>query len=604
MSGEGKDIKEVIRFNKGRPKIYQRLVIIFLILILPSYIISFAITRKAVKYVESSISSAIKTNVDFYSTLLNYQFDQVQVQQSALLHNTDLQQISVYETYSNFNIITKIESLLLHLANINNTSNLISDIGVYFNQSDKVISAYYGLRRTTSVYGQEIESFLTESQNASWIIKNSKNEVYFFRAPYFKNKNSGYSPAYITFFNLNHDYLHSTLKSIRYSQDGIALLTIGQEIIEAIAPPDLDLKDAIGKYDGLDQDEGLARLMDLNGNNMLAVASDTGLGQIRIYLFEPQDEVNVITKQYDTWYTIFLCISCFLLFTFAITMSHTLHNPFMRLMKSIEDYKKGNSKSFLTKYDETEEFSYLYKSFNEMVEEIDTYISEAYEQKLVAQKMELKQLQSQINPHFLYNCFYTIYRLIKSEDYDTSAYLSSQLGGYYEYITRSGNDWVELSKEDEHVRKYIEIQSIRFVNRIEITIKPLPEHAVNMVVPRLILQPLVENAIEHGFSKKKKGFINIESSFCDNVFIFKVEDNGDGMEDGELKVLQELLLNPQQSHEKTGILNISRRLKLKYGSNSGIYIDTNMYGGLTSKLIICFEHELSDDIKPNVQEAN
>ncbi len=594
----GKDIRFL---TKGKPKIYQRLVIIFLVLILPSYLISFVITRRAVQHIETSVSSAIKTNVDFYSTLLNYQLSQVQTQQIALLHNTDIQQISVYKTYENFNIVTKIESLMLHMAAIKNTSNLISDIGVYFNESDKTISASYGLRRKANVYSREIEGFLSESTNASWNTRNTKNEVIFFRAPNFNYKLKGSLPAYITFFSMNHDYLRSTLKSIKYSQDGIAILVVGQEIIEATASPDLDLNTAIKSYDKLDQEEGRSRVMNLNGNKMLAVASNVVLGPVKIYLFEPQDKVNVIIKNYNTWYTLFLSISCVLIFTFAMTMSRTLHNPFRRLRKSIEAYMTGSSKSFMTQYDETEEFSYLYKSFNEMVEEIDDYISEAYEQKLVAQQMELKQLQSQINPHFLYNCFYTIYRLTKSEDYETLAHLSSQLGGYYEYITRSGNDWVELSREYEHVLKYIGIQSIRFVNRIEITLQPLPDHVGNRVVPRLFLQPLVENAIEHGFSKKKNGVINIESSFCDDVFIFKVEDSGDGMADEDLKAFQTILMNPQQSLEKTGLLNISRRLKLKYGSQSGIYLEANELGGLTSKLIIYFT---SGRIQMEGQEVN
>ena len=120
------------------------------------------------------------------------------------------------------------------------------------------------------------------------------------------------------------------------------------------------------------------------------------------------------------------------------------------------------------------------------------------------QNIELKQLQSQINPHFLYNSFFNIYRLAKDEDYENLTCFTQYLGSYYQYITRSASDEVSLLDEYNHAKTYCNIQQMRFHNRLELKMAPLPEAFAGYRVPRLIMQPIIENAFEHGLKTVEK----------------------------------------------------------------------------------------------------
>ncbi|MCX7657034.1 MAG: histidine kinase, partial [Treponemataceae bacterium] len=149
-------------------------------------------------------------------------------------------------------------------------------------------------------------------------------------------------------------------------------------------------------------------------------------------------------------------------------------------------------------YERKDEFGYLFHSFNRMVDKLDELVNQVYVAKILAQKAELKQLQAQINPHFLYNSFFTLQRTIIGEDIDKAALYAEKLGSYFKYITRNRQEEVALEKEVEHARIFTDIQSMRFSRRIKIEFGCLPEECRDWIVPRLILQPLLENAFEHG----------------------------------------------------------------------------------------------------------
>ncbi|HEY5587137.1 MAG TPA: histidine kinase [Ruminiclostridium sp.] len=224
-----------------------------------------------------------------------------------------------------------------------------------------------------------------------------------------------------------------------------------------------------------------------------------------------------------------------------------------------------------------------------MCQKLSTLIQQVYEEKLNAKSAELKQLQYQINPHFLYNCFFLTYRMAMMHDEDGVIKLTKHLGNYYQFVTRSSSDDVPLIKELNHVKEYIEIQSVRFNNRIFVKIEELPKVFDNLLVPRLILQPVIENAYSHGLKNKvKNGIINISFSQKKNVFSISVEDNGNELTSEILMALEDKLLFIDNSDEITGLLNVQRRLKIKYGELGGISVSRGELGGLkiTEKIIL------------------
>ena len=157
---------------------------------------------------------------------------------------------------------------------------------------------------------------------------------------------------------------------------------------------------------------------------------------------------------------------------------------------------------------------------------LDNLIHKVYEQKILTQRAELKQLQSQINPHFLYNRFFNIYRLAKDEDCENIVLFSKYLGNYYQYITRNAASEVPLSAEYEHAVNYCSIQKFRFDGRLEIRLSPLPEAFRSLKVPRMIIQPILENAFEHGLNQVPSPSLCLNIFQEDDALILSVENNG------------------------------------------------------------------------------
>src|SRR5690606_27559604 len=208
-------------------------------------------------------------------------------------------------------------------------------------------------------------------------------------------------------------------------------------------------------------------------------------------------------------------------------------------------------------------------------------------QKILAQKAELKQLQSQINPHFLYNNFFILYNMVVTEDYENVAHFTKQLGAYFEYITRSGSDEVPLAKEVAQARIYAEIQGKRYRNRMTVDFGPLPEEAADVIVPRLIIQPILENAFEHGLKNKlSDGIVRVHIELKDQLLLIVVEDNGDEVTDEEIVHLQQLMSAPDNDVESTGMINIHRRIRIKFGEESGVTISRGELGGLMLQIKI------------------
>jgi two-component system sensor histidine kinase YesM len=234
-----------------------------------------------------------------------------------------------------------------------------------------------------------------------------------------------------------------------------------------------------------------------------------------------------------------------------------------------------------------DEFTDLIHHYNSMVERLKVLFHEVVEQKTRAQASELKQLQSQINPHFLYNTYFILYRLAKAGKIDHLLRFCQYLGDYFQYITRSGADQVPLENEIKHAKTYVEIQNIRFFNRIEVDFEALPEAWGSMIVPRLILQPVLENAYKHGLEKKRANCrIRIEFKREGSLLRIIVEDNGDNLTEEALSRLRQDLNLQNPQIEYTGLLNIHRRLQIMFGGSAGIEVERGQMGGLKVKINI------------------
>lgn len=228
-----------------------------------------------------------------------------------------------------------------------------------------------------------------------------------------------------------------------------------------------------------------------------------------------------------------------------------------------------------------------------MEDRIQDLIQEVYEQKELKQRAELKQLQEQINPHFLYNSLFSIRSKIYREEYESAEELTELLGRYFRYLTRNAQDYVELSQEVDHAYCYARIQASRFAARMEIRLAELPEEMQKLKVPRLIIQPLLENALEYGLGdKEENGLLAVSYEEKDGRFYIHLEDNGSVTEEVLEKMRESLQKGANEKGEVTGMINIHRRLQLYYGGMAGLEIKRSVFGGTC--VTICLEGEGKD----------
>jgi two-component system sensor histidine kinase YesM len=190
-------------------------------------------------------------------------------------------------------------------------------------------------------------------------------------------------------------------------------------------------------------------------------------------------------NKYTTWFWVFSGISFLAISMFIVSMYKVVYNPLRKLSSAFKRVESGNLNVTLTDSSHNE-FGFIYRSFNRMVHELKVLIEQVYEQRILTQRAQMKQLQSQIHPHFLYNNFQILYRMAKLEDHENLAELSLKLAQYYQYVTRNTSDDVPLAKEIEFARMYVDIQAIRFQNRLAVQFAELPPDYGHVMVPRLI----------------------------------------------------------------------------------------------------------------------
>lgn len=205
-------------------------------------------------------------------------------------------------------------------------------------------------------------------------------------------------------------------------------------------------------------------------------------------------------------------------------------------------------------------------------------LSDLQKQKELRQKAEFEALQSQINPHFLFNSLSTITALCRERPEDARELLVV-LGDYFRNTLQTKSYMIDIQEELEHVRAYLKLEKARFEERLSIEIHVLEE--LHIEVPQFILQPLVENAVKHGAMKQDMGSVRISAAVTEDGVWVNVEDNGKGMSRETIQAL----LEDRMPAEKVGLSNVHKRLKSIYGVTGGLHINSSPDGTSVSFLV-------------------
>ncbi|MEK4276925.1 cache domain-containing sensor histidine kinase [Paenibacillus sp. FSL R7-0026] len=283
----------------------------------------------------------------------------------------------------------------------------------------------------------------------------------------------------------------------------------------------------------------------------------------------------------------------FLIMSFFLSTMIT--RPLIRLMRAMRSAQPGAMRPNLM-VSSTMEINELNNVYNQMVYRQNELTRVVHEKEIMQSRAELKALQSQINPHFLFNTLEAFYWSLEEKGDEEMARMVVAMSRLFRYIISSSqqDEWVTIADELEHAERYLQIMQMRLGERMQWEIQ-LSDTVRKVAIPKLLIQPLVENAILHGIESKLgpgKISIHVDASTEKNLVRIEIRDDGPGIDELRLQsVIHALHGGPAVSKKGTGVglINVHRRLKLYFGSQLGERCKLSITSKVGEGTVICFE---------------
>lgn len=333
------------------------------------------------------------------------------------------------------------------------------------------------------------------------------------------------------------------------------------------------LKFSYGKY--MDVSEGESRL------NVVRTVNNIGWKIIGVSYM---DEMVTTRKEISTFMIWLLVIVLIFILLISSFMSARISQPIKRLKKSMEMVEKGHFDTYIhvRGADEVEQLS---RRFNLMVSRVRELMDQSIHEQETKRKNELEVLQSQINPHFLYNTLNSVVRMVGTGKNEEVVTTITSLSKFFRISLSKGKNIITIGDEIEHIRNYLIIQKMRYKDKFDYNIE-VDEEVLAYKTLKLILQPFVENALYHGIEYMvDEGHIHISAGKIKDNIVFQVRDNGVGMSEETLKNI----MNGSVKSEKgsgVGLRNVHERIQLYFGQEYGVKVESELEEGTVVKITI------------------
>lgn len=580
------------KFALWRKSLVARILITFLLSMAPIYFIGTGIYNWGIGTVRSEIINTKTKQISVYIENLENDIQRLKTLQSDCLMSKEINMLS------NGNLLmddyTRIESMLgmqQRLFTVKNSSPLVSGVVAYLPQLGRSIPYGGSINDITQEDIQRMR--LYDNSTYSQIMRDGGTLLMNQGFPTFSN------PSFAITITLSADELKKSLQQFNtYNESGTILYSRKMAFSTRTGTFDGQFEDMMAYTDriALNSKNGYDWAT-LNGAQYLIVFQKSSYLGMTLSHFIPKEQIFNSLWKYQFWFFLFTIASLIIIGVFSFSMYSFIENPVNKLIHAFQRLENGDM-AFEIRHKYDDEIGNLYQHFNGMIKKLDLIIKHEYMQEIMVKRAELKQLQSQINPHFLYNSFFILYTMTRRGEYEMLEKFELQLGEYFQFMTRNSSDEIPLSMEVDHARTYCDIQALRFSNRIEILFDELPRAYADLLVPRLILQPIIENAFDYGLeSKEESGILKISFStlhlqvcegvsddICgtthENILDIEVEDNGQDLKEEHILQMQQALASNSNDIETTGTVNIHRRIQMKFNEGSGLTVSRGTMGGL------------------------
>ncbi|OMF38072.1 sensor histidine kinase [Paenibacillus sp. FSL H8-0548] len=291
---------------------------------------------------------------------------------------------------------------------------------------------------------------------------------------------------------------------------------------------------------------------------------------------------------------LYISISCAVIFLLvSFVLSTLITKPIIHLAKVMRKNKGQHFVTMEADRKRVDEIGILYHEYDKMMRDIDTHIRESYQSRILSMDSQMKALEAQINSHFLYNTLESINSIAEIEEVESIVIMTKALGDMFRYSIKTESELVPIQDELQHITNYMAIQQIRYGDKINCHLH-IDESLKNQKILKLILQPLVENAIYHGLeNKQSSGSITIKGYRSEDTLCFEVIDDGTGMTIQQIAEIHALLAEPpsftaigKRDKQSIGIKNVHARINLYYGKEYGLNIESEHNEGTLIKITV------------------
>lgn len=334
-------------------------------------------------------------------------------------------------------------------------------------------------------------------------------------------------------------------------------------------------------FQNLEPSENKEKIL-LDGEEYLFMNSKDDGDFFSLYYMQDQGFLHLIQEKMITNILLFAGIIVLTILVAFLLFYKRVFQPLeILLVDAFEQIKESNLSYRIPVTKNNVVFTRLYQNFNYMAERIDTLVSRELKQEILVNQANYKHLQAQINPHFMYNSYFLLYRMIKRGDKEGSLLVCENLGKFFKYINRDSGENKSLSDEISHARSYAIIQGYRYQGIIHVDFPELPQRYNYIVVPRLIIQPLIENVFKYVVSElEEEEEVKLKVSYeeADEELLIHVENSG-RMEEKQLEEIRKKLYGAKKEEDITALMNINTRLNVFFGQERSLETDKSVLGG-------------------------
>ncbi len=562
--------------------IFYKIVLTFLSLLIPLCGLNFLMNDSGSGIVRSEIVHSMDGKVALYVDLIESDFDRVIQLIQTYVNDEDLLMLSSAATVmSDVERTEAILSLKHKIDLVKTSSRFVENVSAFIPMLDRTVTSNDNYITSFDAAQFEALSATTNRYDAPFL---QYGRSLFISVPYPDPALSGgRAPQFLLTVEVSGRALGEALK--QFANNGEKAVLAANRFPWAVSSDDA-FRTSVAPSTG-----AASGSVSVKGERYLVVSKSSDRLDTTLTIFAPEHHIFGPLAKYRNWLLLMSIFSGVVIVFFAFSLHRIIERPLRTLVRSLSQVEKGNLQVTVA-YARKDEFGFLFTRFNAMVRQLNVLVHEVYEQKYLVRLAELRQLQSQINPHFLYNSFFLLHRMATLRDNDNIARFTKYLGDYFRYITRDGAMNVPLAEEVNNARTYTDIQAFRFGRRIRATFVDPPKPLEELRVPRLILQPIIENAYAYGLENKTKdGRLLVDFIAAEEALIVVVEDNGEELSEETLQLLRGRLAAPEAAAESTGLINVHRRLRIMFGTEGGVSLTRGAEGGLRVELRIPFGGE-------------